>query len=78
MKIEVTSLNSSNISKLSFISDDGESFLIATFNNGSVYKYLNVSLESILTVLRATSIGSAFNQLIKNDHEVVKINGAAE
>jgi len=78
MKIEVTSLNSSNISKLSFISDDGESFLIVTFNNGSVYKYLNVSLEAILTVLRSTSVGSAFNQIIKNHYEVVKINGAAE
>lgn len=78
MKIEVTSIDSSNISKLSFISDAKESFLIVTFNNSSVYKYLNVSLEAILTVLRSTSIGSAFNQIIKNHYEVVKINGAAE
>lgn len=78
MKIEVTSLNSSNISKLSFISDSDGSFLIVTFSNGSIYKYLGVSLESILTVLRSTSIGSAFNNIIKNHYEVVRINGAAE
>ena len=78
MKIEATSLNSSNISKISFISDDKDSFIIVTFNNGSVYKYLNVSLEAVLTVLRSTSIGYAFSQIIKNHYEVVKINGAAE
>jgi hypothetical protein len=78
MKIEVTSIQSSNVSRMTYHQDSDTKYLIVTFNNGSKYKYLDVSLDTFLTTLRATSIGSAFNSLIKNNHKVVNLNGSIE
>jgi hypothetical protein len=75
MKINVTSIQSSNVNSLTYDQDNTTNTVSVTFNNGSRYKYLDVSLDTFLTVLRASSIGSAFNSLIKNNHKVVKLDG---
>lgn len=75
MKIDVTSIQSSNVNSLTYIKDTDKTTVTVTFNNGTRYQYLDVSLDTFLTTLRASSIGSAFNSLIKNNHKVVKLDG---
>lgn len=62
MKFEV---NSSNISNLEH---DGKD-LIVTFKGGKSYVYFDVPSKEVLRCVKAESVGSYFQQNIKNNYK---------
>lgn len=62
---------SSNIYKsvYNFLDND----LYITFNNGNIYKYMNVDMPTFLRLQEAQSVGKFFASDIKNKFNVEKI-----
>ena len=67
----VSIYESSNIYKsvYNFLDND----LYITFNNGNIYKYMNVDMLTFLRLQEAQSIGKFFASEIKNKFNVEKI-----
>lgn len=77
MKINVEYIQSSNIKAMSWCNDKDWNCTV-TFNNNSSYSYKLVPIDNFISVLRAKSIGSAFNDLIKKNYEVMVLNGTEQ
>lgn len=77
MIISVDDIDSSNIKALSWNSNTDWNCNVI-FNNNSVYSYKLVPIDNFLSVIRAKSIGSTFNDLIKTQFEAKNLNGAKQ
>lgn len=74
--------NSSVINSIHFISDFKNENLFVEFNNGSLYKYDNVSFKVYKTLKKSNrkgkSVGSLFHNLVKTQgYEYKKIDSIA-
>jgi len=74
--------NSSVINSIHFISDFRNENLFVEFNNGTLYKYDNVSFKVYKTLKKANrknnSVGSLFHNLVKTQgYEYKKIDNIA-
>lgn len=71
--MEMQVVSSSNIAAIGYDSDTNE--LVVEFNNGGVYKYLDVPFETYQELMDAESHGVYFNANIrKGGFEYVKLN----
>ena len=80
MEIDVKDIDSSNLYSIEyeFSAINGEAMLsypskttgilFATFRNGSRYRYPQVSVEDVLKIFLADSVGQMFNELITKKH----------
>lgn len=70
-KVKMIEVDSSNISQIGYSEDD--KFLFVKFTSGSIYKYIDVSIDIWETFQKAESKGIYFGKVIKNTYEFEKI-----
>lgn len=63
--IETHPVASTQIKQLSFNHDT--KIVTVAFNNGTAYEYQNVDYERFSAIVKADSVGRAFNALVKGD-----------
>jgi hypothetical protein len=66
-------IDSSMIEYMIYSSYDGINKLEVGFNTGTVYEYHNVSRKHFVEVLTADSVGQAFNSVIRDRYDYVKL-----
>jgi KTSC domain len=71
-KIISVDIKSSNISRATY--DTESKVLVVTFNNGSIYEYLDVPWELFTKFRMSDSQGSFLNSKVKNKHIHKKLN----
>lgn len=76
IKIDLVDIQSTNIKDILYVADgrltkangdiDYVGILIISFRNNSVYKYSNVKLVDVVSLISTDSIGTGFNRYIKS------------
>lgn len=69
--MERIAVNSSNLSSVGY--DEPTQTLEIEFNHGGVYQYYDIPENVHMELMNATSIGSYFNQNIRNIYSTQKI-----
>lgn len=63
-------VSSSNLSAVGY--DRGDSILVIHFRNGRIYRYLHVPEAIFDALMRAPSMGTFFNQSIKEKFQYIR------